>query len=374
MILSKEDAHYAAGIFENYFANFDRIDDYMRKVKLERVQNMPASLPGFDIEDDMFQEFDMHPSEMNIEVRKMACSDFCNYLEIVSSHANEKNIPGRDVFLSVHETNTQKILGFIRLGSSTINSKPRNQYLGRTLNTTDRAVMKRFNDSVMMGFVIVPVQPFGYNYLGGKLLAGICCSHYVRRMLNDKYDANICLFETTSLYGSSKSASQYDGMKPFLRYIGLTDSNFIPALNEETYHLLYNWFVELNGGHLVPPEATSKKMKRQAGMINITHKSLKMYDEVAAQRFKQSIDAARNLTEKKRTYISTYGYDNVAEYLNLETDTLRKKDNFDRYELESIVDWWKGKASKRYETLKQDGRLRSELEVWSRSTDLDIIR
>lgn len=374
MILGESDAYYAANVFENYFAKFDRIDDYMRKVKLDRVRNMPSTLPGYNLEDDMFQDFDMHPSEMNIEVRKMACSDFCNYLEIVSSHANEKNIPGRDVFLSVHETNTQKILGFIRLGSSTINSKPRNQYLGRTLNTTDRAVMKRFNDSAMMGFVIVPVQPFGYNYLGGKLLAGICCSHYVRRMLNEKYDANICLFETTSLYGTSKSASQYDGMKPFLRYIGLTDSNFIPALNEETYHHLYNWFVNLNGGHLVPPEATSKKMKRQAGMINITHKSLKMYDEVAAQRFKQSIDAARNLTEKKRVYISTYGYENVAEYLNLETDTLKKKDNFDRYELEQIIDWWKKKASKRYETLKQDGRLRTELEVWSRSSDLEIIR
>ena len=29
---------------------------------------------------------------------------------------------------------------------------------------------------------------------------------------------NLCMFETTSLYGNSKSASQYDGMKPYLRY------------------------------------------------------------------------------------------------------------------------------------------------------------
>lgn len=374
MILTKEQAYYSASVFENYFANFNRIDDYMRKVKLERIANMTPCLPGYNLEDDMFQSFDMRPEDMNFEIRKMPCKDFCDYLEIVSSHANEKNIPGRDVFLSVHETNTQSIVGFIRLGSSTINSKPRNQYLGKTLNTTDRAVMKRFNDSAMMGFVIVPVQPFGYNYLGGKLLAGICCSHYVRRMLNDKYDANICLFETTSLYGTSKSVSQYDGMKPFLRYIGLTDSNFIPALNEKTYHLLYNWFVELNGGHLVPPEATSKKMKRQAGMINITRKSLKIHDPAAAERFSECIASAQNLTEKKRTYISTYGYDNVAEYLNLETDTLRKKENFDRYELESVIDWWKKKASKRYEALKGDRRLRTELEVWSQRSDLDIIR
>ena len=43
--------------------------------------------------------------------------------------------------------------------------------LGRPLDTMNKDVMKRFNDSVIMGFTIVPTQPFGYNYLGGKLLA-----------------------------------------------------------------------------------------------------------------------------------------------------------------------------------------------------------
>ena len=39
-----------------------------------------------------------------------------------------------------------------------------------------------FNRHAAMGFVIVPSQPFGYNYLGGKLLALLCCSHLpVRR-------------------------------------------------------------------------------------------------------------------------------------------------------------------------------------------------
>ena len=77
----------------------------------------------------------------------------------------------------VYETNTNKISGFIRLGSPTINSKPRNEFLGKPLDTKNKEVMKRFNDSSIMGFSIVPSQPFGFNYLGGKLLAGICCSH-----------------------------------------------------------------------------------------------------------------------------------------------------------------------------------------------------
>ena len=35
MILNREDALYAANVFIDYFQNFGRIDDYLRKVKLE---------------------------------------------------------------------------------------------------------------------------------------------------------------------------------------------------------------------------------------------------------------------------------------------------------------------------------------------------
>ena len=106
-----------------------------------------------------------------------------------------------------------------------INMKPRNVLLGNVPE------LVTFNKTSIMGFVIVPAQPFGYNYLGGKLLAAICCSHWVREKLNDKYGMNLSLFETTSLYGNSKSSSQYDGMKPYLRYKGLTDSDFIPLIH-----------------------------------------------------------------------------------------------------------------------------------------------
>ena len=50
------------------------------------------------------------------------------------------------------------------------------------------------------------------------------------------------MFETTSLYGSSKSSSQYDGMKPFLRYKGNTDSDFAPLINDDNFLKLNDWF------------------------------------------------------------------------------------------------------------------------------------
>ena len=212
---------------------------------------------------------------MNFKIDSVPMQQFHQYLEIVTSAPVEMSIPGKQMNLIVKETTTNTVVGMIRFGSPTINSKPRNTLLGQPLDTLNPEVMKRFNDSVIMGFAIVPVQPFGFNYLGGKLLSAICCSHEVRERLNKKYDSNICMFETTSLYGSTKQMSQYDGMKPILRFSGLTDSKFLPLINDDTFRSLHQFFIDRNGGEpLVPKEASSRKLKVQTKMIGIIKASL----------------------------------------------------------------------------------------------------
>lgn len=307
MILDKQDAMYAANVFTEFFANFDRIDDYMRKIKLERMEKTNFnSLPGMGPEEDIFDKFDMHPKDMEFVVYEPKLNEFMQYMEITTSAPVEASIPGKQLNWIVKEKNTGLVIGMIRFGSPTINSRPRNEWLGKPLNTLNPEVMKRFNESCIMGFNIVPTQPFGFNYLGGKLLAAMCCSHTARDALNKKYDANICMFETTSLYGSTKSASQYDGMKPFLRHNGLTDSNFAPLINDDNFRRLNSWFVEKNNGvHLVPSDASSRKLKTQTKMVAIIKNSLKSVDEVAYKKFCQTFIDAKGLTEKKRSYYST---------------------------------------------------------------------
>ena len=375
MILNREDALYASNVFVDYFASFGRIDDYLRKVKLERMSNYPTSLPGMGPQDDMFSDFTMHPNDMEFECREVSNEIFVNYLEIVTSHAVEVSVPGKSIKWVVYEKNTGQIAGFIRLGSPTINSKPRNIFLGKPLDTLSAEVMKRFNDSTIMGFIIVPTQPFGFNYLGGKLLAAICCSHLTKDTLDKKYGGPFCMFETTSLYGSTKSSSQYDGMKPFLRHKGETVSDFAPLINDDNYHRLKDWFENKNGEPLVDPMASSRKLKTQTKMISIIKASLKGVDDDAYAKFVQTYLDAKGLTEQKRAYMSDYGFDNVKEYMNMETDELRKKDNYDRYSFDGVVDWWRKKASNRFENLNKDGRLRTELETWNMNADdIDIIR
>ena len=134
------------------------------------------------LKDEFFNE-DIHPEDMDFEV-KFVGERFQNglpqdyYHELLtatSSAVIEMNIPGRELRWIVYEKNSQKIVGFIRFGSPTINSKPRNQWLGEPAN------LSLLNRHTCMGFAIVPSQPFGYNYLGGKLLALLCVSHFCKR-------------------------------------------------------------------------------------------------------------------------------------------------------------------------------------------------
>jgi len=223
-----------------------------------------------------------------------------------------------------------------------------------------------------MGFVIVPAQPFGFNYLGGKLLAGMCCSHYVRELVNKKYGMNLCMFETTSLYGNSKSSSQYDGMKPYLRHKGETDSDFMPMINGDAYDNIKN-FVESRVGQLVEGDmVSSKKLKTTMKIVSLVRATLKGSEH--ASKFDEVIKHAKDLTEQKRYYVSNYGFKNYIDVVNGSAETLQKAENYDSFKLENIIAWWKNKAESRVFNLKADLRFRTELEVWTSGKDIDIIR
>ena len=374
MKISQHDATWAANEFIKYFGNYTDTESYLRSVKKAVIDNS-----GFidDPKNDFFNE-DIHPEDMEFDIRLVGNrfptgidqTYYKSLLRLVSSHNNEDSIPGRELRMMVNERRSNKVVGFIRLQSPLINSKPRNNWLGKAPDLT------LFNRHAVMGFAIVPSQPFGYNYLGGKLLALLCVSHFARETLNEVFEKDIGLFETTSLYGSTTSASQYDGLKPYMRYKGLTESKFLPLLHADAFHKLHDHFTKLNGNQpLTDNKASSKKMKRQTKMISWIKNSLKEYGhDDKLSKFNAVIDMAFGLTQKKRFYISDYGYANIREVLLGEEDKLRKGQNWDKFHLENIISWWKRKATKRYDKLKQDGRFRDKVELWTEDNNIQIIR
>ena len=364
--LDKEQALHCAGVFNDYFGQFNRIDQYMRDQKMAQIETIAQPLPGMGFDSDMFDDFSMSPEVMDLEVVELDNHTWDNCINMISSHSNMVSIPGKALKLAVKEKNTNKFVGFMRFGSPVINCKPRNDLLGNVPNLTI------FNKTAIMGFVIVPCQPFGFNYLGGKLLAGLCCSHEVREKLNKKYDMNLVMFETTSLYGNTKGASMYDGMKPMLRYKGNTMSDFIPMLHGKPYLDLVDYVEDIIGkGNLVKEGASSRKLKMTTGIIGLVKKAL---DGDDLKKFNDTIKNAKNLTEQKRYYVSNYGIDNYIDIVNGKTDKIVKAQNYDRFYDNEIIEWWRKMATKRWSKLNEDGRLRNDLEVWTKDSEIDIIR
>jgi len=369
MEITKEDGIYVAKAFKDYFSTFENIEQYMRDEKLKSLEDMPATL--FPIEDDLFSDFSMHPNDMDIEVCELPGVTWESLLRITSSHINKAPV-GRNIQLAAREKKTGKILGFIRLGSPVIYMKPRNEMLGQVWIQNEISA-KRFNESTIMGFVIVPSQPFGFNYLGGKLLSAICTSHEVREICNKKYKMNLCLFETTSLYGTTKTVSQYDGMKPLIRFKGLTESDFVPMMHGDRYWALKNYLEDKYGDLLEGEDSsTSRKLRTFTKIMALTKAALKGTPEL--EDYTKTILDAKSLTEQKRYFVSDYGFGNMVNYINGDDDFLVPGENYEKHKLENIVAWWKNKAANRYETLKSDGRLRTELEVWNSGKDIQIIR
>ena len=352
-LLTPTQAVWAADQFIDYYSQFNRIDEYLRFIKESRLEQAPGTL--FGPEDEIFANFDLHPSEMKFSIhtvdtdakstKKYSQPLYKQVLELTTSAAIEEAIPGRTIKWIITEDNTKKIVGIVRFGSPTINNKARNVHFGEVLP------LKQINDQFVMGFNIIPVQPFGYNYLGGKLMCLLAASNRLKREFDEKYDTDLKYFETTSLYGSTKGMSMYDGLKPFVRYIGDTESKFLPLFHDEYFRTMFKWFNDNanDGERLVPADKSGKKLKIQTKMISIVRKSLK--DEVKLKEFNASITHAKSLTEQKRTYLGKFGY-----------------------EPEDAIEWWRKKAIKRYEKLVREGNLRKELEIWGQTSNIQIIR
>jgi hypothetical protein len=352
MQLNREDAIYAADKFITYYTQFQRIDDYLRFVKRDRMSNQSGTL--FGPEDDIFCKFDMHPNDMDFKIHQVDTSAkpkskynqnlYSEVLHQTASNAIEEAIPGRTLKWIVTEENTKKIVGVVRFGSPTINSKPRNDYFGEVLP------LSNINAHFVMGFNIVPTQPFGFNYLGGKLLALLASSTELKKQFDEKYGTDLKYFETTSLYGTTKGVSMYDGLKPFVRHIGDTESDFLPLFHDDEFRDFFWWFNERNGGErLVSADKSSKKLKIQQKMISIIRKSLD--DENKLKEFNDCINHAKTLTEKKRYYLGDF-----------------------RHAADEVIAWWKKKSTKRYEKLRSEDRVRTELELWKPGVELEIIR
>lgn len=363
--LTKTEVDDIKNQFIDFYSSFDEITDYYLQKKLDKLNQRDYTISP----ELLYNQTDMNPLDMDISFDIIESNLFTNYSQQIATFTIESQI-GRQICLGIKELNTGKYLGFTRISSPVSSIKPRNEYFNSNLR------LSTVNQHFYNGQTIVPVQPFGYNYLGGKLVSLLCISNEVRELYNKKYGTEVCVFETTSLYGNSKSSSMYDGLEPYIKFKGLTESKNTLSPTDEIYNNIRSivrqkYGVQEWNGMLVNPKPSNPKGRELNKIIQIVKDHLKEYDKEQYSIFSNVMKEKSVTLQQKRYYLSTMGYTNVHDFINNGSEL--KTENQEKYSFENLVNYWKQKSHKRWKKLKEENKFQNNLQYYSKENIIDGI-
>ena len=158
-----------------------------------------------------------------------------------STMKNNSNI-GRNLFYILTDEVTGKYLGVICISSDFLDLTPRDNAIGWS---RDVKTQQHMINHTAIGSTIVPLQPLGYNYMGGKLLALMCLSDTVQADWKRQYGDTLVGVTTTSLYGKTKTGglSQYDGLEHW-NPMGFSSGSVAFEPSRATKKLVFDWIKE----------------------------------------------------------------------------------------------------------------------------------
>jgi len=271
------------------------------------------------------------PRALQVETKEQL-DDWRYLIRFTSSFKNVSN-PGRNMKFLVEDETSGKYLGALTVTSDFGDLGARDKYIGWTRD--DRYKNKRLNN-VACGQAIIPIQPFGHNFLGGKLMALMITSDTIRNAWEEKYGDVLVGMTTTSLYGTH---SQYNSMPTFKKR-GKTTGKMPIKLPKEMVRVWEEYFGE--------------KRKVRSNL------DTKIYRECGMK----PVDYVSGI--QRGIYFCSF-YENTNEFLcgNIKKSSLKIRQGFVNYN-SYITDWWKPKAEKRFLKLQSEGRLINKLHFWDK--------
>lgn len=253
----------------------------------------------------------------------------------ISTMKNNSNI-GRNMNFIVADEVTGKYLGVICISSDFLDLTPRDKYIGWEREKKTQGGMINYT---AIGSSIVPLQPLGYNYMGGKLLALLCLSDTVQRLWKEKYGDVLVGVTTTSLYGNTKSGglSQYDGLE-YWNKMGFSSGSVAFEPRKSTLNLVWQWLKENH------PEKYFEwwEAKKENGLpFKRDHKNRSLHFAYP----KLGIPKELTRTEHQRGIYFSPLYNNTCEFLRGEITEKDLVKSFDTSE-KALSDIWKTKYAK----------------------------
>jgi len=281
-------------------------------------------------------------------------------LRIYCSSAEYNQAPGRFLKFFLMDDVSGKVLGICSVASDVISISDRDKFIGWT--SEDKLVHKMLKYSAI-GTTIVPTQPFGTNFLGGKLTAAMVTSKVVRDAWEqqDYGEAIACKLvgmTTTSLYGSY---SMYNSLK-WWKPVGSSKGKIPIKPFERAYKGWHDWLKQHRTDDY--DKAMTQKEEVKGPVTGAKMRVLAMIFKECG--VKQS-DYVHGF--ERGVYYSCF-YENTKEFLcrKITEDKLVMKPLF-KDDTKTILEWWKSKAIERYKKLKADGRLNPEKLFYSKISD-----
>lgn len=255
--------------------------------------------------------------------------------------------PGRNVKAFVKDKVSGKLLGVISLGSDVTSLGVRDKFIGWTKE--DKFKNGKLNNTAI-GTSIIPTQPLGFNFLGGKLVAALTTSPIFRSEWETKYNNTLVAVGTTSLYGNG---SMYNSI-PHYMSLGESAGKVNIKPDDYYYNMFHKWLKETHSDWY-KQQIEDAALDKSGPVSGVKQKIIgKIFKEcgIKADTYHHGF--------KRGVYFAPM-YENGNQYLcsKIEVKDLVLKPKFEQGD-DYTIKWWKEKAIKRYTTLHTENRLKNE--------------
>ncbi len=268
----------------------------------------------------------------------------------ISTMKNNSNI-GRNLNFFAQDKKTGKYLGVVCISSDFLDLTPRDNVIGWEREKKTQGGMINYT---AIGSTIVPFQPLGYNYVGGKLLALLCLSDTVQDLWKKQYGDTLVGVTTTSLYGKTKTngLSQYDNLDHWLP-MGFTSGSVSFEPERDTRYEIREW-LKKNHTRKYFEWYVAKKPSGQPYKRDHKNRSLSFtYSKLGIAKELIRSEHARGI------YFSPL-YDNTYDFLCGKCDGNDLKKSFET-STESLSNTWKEKHARgRIGFLKKKNKVSTE--------------
>lgn len=299
---------------------------------------------------------DMKPTVIYVEPTDESLMNEWLMLRVFGHSLEYDQNPGRFLRFLIIDANAQedqwgfpqpKYLGAISVVSDAILLGPREDYLGWTME--DRMQKNKLRHSAI-GSCIMPTQPFGYNFIGGKLIACLTAGKVVQDTWKRLYNETLVGVTTTSLYGTG---SMYDGMPKFWTGVGETAGKMAIKLDDAMYEVWSDYIKRHD------PVKFKEQMTQKNGATGPVTSAKQRIIALIFQHVGIKVSEFRHGFKRGVYYALLYKNGKEFFQSKITEDQLIKKDQW--IDDSIAIEWWRAKAIRRYEKLHAEGRLKPEI-------------